>query len=186
MGKYKSYIFLGVTLFFLMILGYFVAINSKKKKHQKADIVITKNNPPVTTVTPVTQVKPVSQEAVVTQEPVKTTKIDTRIGEGVQEPQQIPKTVKIPEIDVNLSVNNNNRVTWNPRLAESGISLKLIFERNGQVVESQDVSSQTSYEYIPGAEGDLKLTKVTLNVIGNVKISGNTSLKTREFTCTVH
>ena len=182
MGKYKSYIFLGLTLFVLMIVGYCVAKNSKKKKDEKEEMKteqsMEKPNLPVTPVQ--------NENQDVKHIPVKTNTTVNNVDQPVQATQVTPKTIKIPEIDIDLKVNDNNNVSWNPRLADGSISLSLIFERNGQVVENTDVSNLSSYTYIPGAEGDLKSTKVTLKVNGNVKTLGINSLKTRAFTCTVH
>jgi hypothetical protein len=128
-----------------------------------------------------------NEQQQVKQPPVETTKptVNT-VEQSVQVTQPTPKAIKIPEINVNLKVDDNNNVSWNPRLADSDINLSLIFERNGQIVENTDVSNQSSYTYLPGAEGDLKTTKVTLKVNGNVKTIGSNSLKTKAFTCTVH
>ena len=185
MGKYKSYIFLGFTLLVILIIMTFVIkSNDRNKKKDEKKEVKTEQTIKETDL-PISPEQNENQE--VKQPTAKTKTTVNNVEQKLPVVQPTPKTIKTPEVEIDLKVNdNNNNVNWNPLLADDGISLSLIFERNGQVVENTDVSNQSSYTYIPGAEGDLKTTKVTLKVNGHVKAIGKNTIKTRAFTCTVH
>ena len=45
MGKYKSYIFLGITLLVLLLVGYCVARNSKNNEKKELEINFVSDHP---------------------------------------------------------------------------------------------------------------------------------------------
>ena len=182
MGKYKSYIFLGLTVLILLLVGYCVAKNSKGKKEDKKEVVKTEEGNVVTDSISqeqeVDNVKPIENNTINQQN--KQVKPENEVTELPK-----PKQVKQEIYDAKLEFRGNNYISWNPKLATSGASLSLIIERNGSQVEVVDVSGVSGHSYVPGSEGDLKKTKVILKIEG-VEYKGKTFFTTNEFTCSIH
>lgn len=195
MGKYKSYIFLGITLFILMIVGYCVAKNSKKKKDEKEEVkteqTIEKSNLPIS--------PEQNENQEVKQIPVKTNTTVNNVKQQVQVSQPITKTIKTPEkeiedipsLKVGLKVGENNLISWNSILKNSSkYKLQLVIYRKGQIYSEEDVTGKSSIIYDPsdyhenGKENLQGLNvRIELKIIGNVNLLDKNSIESDDILC---
>ncbi len=195
MGKYKSYIFLGITLFILMIVGYCVAKNSKKKKDEKEEVkteqTIEKSNLPISPEQNETQEG--SQIQKDTHKPVNNVEQPIQSTQVTQKTTNIPKKEieDIPSLKVGLKVGENNFISWNSILKNSSkYKLQLVIYRKGQIYSEEDVTGKSSIIYDPsdyhenGKENLQGLNvRIELKIIGNVNLLDKNSIESDDILC---
>jgi hypothetical protein len=184
MGKYKSYIFLGLTVLILLILGYCVAKKRTGKKEEEIIKEVVKTEEVIND--SLTKSPERKGEVIITERK----KIIQRYETVVKPESQISESPMSKQVqqeiyDAQLEFRGNNYISWNSKLANSATSLFLVIERGGNQVDMIEVTGKIGHTYSPGSEGDLKKTKVLLKIDG-VQFKGKTSFTTNEFTCSVH
>jgi hypothetical protein len=183
MGKYKSYIFLGITVLILLLVGYCVAKNSKGKKEEKEfdkkEVPAVKGDNKI----------PKAPPSEIVDEPKPVQEKNQGKNQGGQQPKITETPISRPEkkkvYSVNLNVLENNKITWDSDLANSGATLTIVIERRGEILVSESVSGLDSFTWQdPGKDSDKRDHVVTLKIVG-VEYNGKNSV-TGKFTCTVH
>ena len=187
MGKYKSYIFLSITLIILLLVGYCVAKNSKEKKEEKEEKKENVNTP-------------IPQPTNGSPEPEPTTSVDPKTNENpepkgrvqiTQEHLPVEEKEDIPSLKVGLKVGENNLISWNTDLKNSSkFKLQLVVYRKGQIYSEEDVTGKSSIIYDPsdyhenGKENLQGLqVRIELKITGNVKLLDGNSIPTDKILC---